>query len=293
MEKKDFQYGGQAVIEGVMMRGPDQYAIAVNKGDDIDVEVRHFKSLVEKTPFLKLPFVRGVVALFESLLLGIKALTYSANKAFDEEEEELSTKETVITLTIGIALSIVLLIIIPTTLTHWVADSVKNPFLNNLIEGLIRLGIFLSYIALISRMDDIRRVFQYHGAEHKVINAYEAKEELDVERVQKYSVMHPRCGTSFLLIVITIKIFVFALLGYQEDVLWRNLSRIMLLPVVAGVSYEILKLSAKYSENALAKAAIIPGLMLQKLTTREPDDKQVETAIAAFKAVMKKGENKC
>jgi len=291
LNNRDFQYGGQAVIEGVMMRGPGAYAIAVHTGNSIDVEIKPFKSIAEKYPFLKWPFVRGVVALFESLVLGIKALTHSANKAFDEDEEELSFKEIVITLTIGIVLSIVLLIVIPTTLTYWLAASVKNPFLNNFIEGLIRLAVFLSYIAFISCMSDIRRVFQYHGAEHKVINAYEAKDELNVGSVQKYSTLHPRCGTSFLLIVMTIKIFVFALLGHQEDVLWRNLSRIMLLPVIAGVSYEILKLSAKYSNSFFWKAAVAPGLWLQKLTTREPDDKQVETAIAAFKAVLKEGES--
>lgn len=287
--KKKFPYGGQAVIEGVMIRGPKIRAVAVRKPDQsIIIDTAPVTSIGDCLPFLKWPLIRGMVVLIESMVLGIKALTYSANQAFDEDEENLSTLELVVTLALGIGLSIVLLVIIPTTLTHWAAAAVKDPFLNNLIEGILRLGIFLAYIVLISRMKDIKRVFQYHGAEHKTIHAYEAGQPLTVEQVQRYSVLHPRCGTSFLLIVMTIKIFVYALLGHQEDVVWRNVSRILLLPVIAGISYEILKMSARHFQNRFWRVAITPGLWLQKLTTREPDNQQVEVAIAAFNAVLEK-----
>ena len=288
--KGGFQYGGQAVIEGVMMRGPKTRSVAVRKPDKtIAIDRREMSSVAERYRFFKWPGIRGVVSLFESLILGIEALSYSANQAVDEEEE-LSKKEIAVTMLVGFGLAVLLFVILPTAATHWVAGAVTDPFWSNMVEGVIRLGVFLAYVIAISRVKDIQRVFQYHGAEHKVINAYEAGEPLEVANVQKYTTLHPRCGTSFLLIVMLVSIFVFALLGHNDNIIWRILSRVLLLPVVAGISYELLKLSAKHTDNIICKLAVSPGLWLQKLTTREPDDHQVEVAITALQAVLEEGE---
>lgn len=290
MLKGGFQYGGQAVIEGVMMRGPKTRSIAVRKPDNsIITDRKPVTSIAQRYPFLKWPGVRGVVALFESLIMGIEALSYSANQSV-EEEEELTKKEMVITMMVALGLAILLFVALPTAATHWAAGAVKDPFWSNIIEGVIRLAVFLAYVVAISRMQDIQRVFQYHGAEHKVINAYEAGVPLEVNQIQRYSTLHPRCGTSFLLIVMLVSIFVFATLGHHDNIIWRILSRVLLMPVVAGVSYELLKLSSKYTDNKLCQMAITPGLWLQKLTTREPDDSQVEVAISALSAVLEEGE---
>lgn len=286
----DFQYGGQAVIEGVMMRGPSSRAIAVRLPEGgIAIDEKNIGSITNKYPFLKWPLIRGVVALVESLLIGIEALSYSANQALGEEEE-LSKTEMVLTIGFALALAVVLFVIIPTGAAHFLQGFVKGSLAQNLVEGVIRLGVFLLYVVLIGRMQDIKRVFQYHGAEHKVINAYEAGEELTPKRVQSYSTFHPRCGTSFLLIVLVLSIFLFALLG-EQVLWWRITSRILLLPVLAGISYEALKLSARYADNFLCKILISPGRWLQGLTTGEPDESQVEVAITAFGAVLKESEN--
>lgn len=286
-----FQYGGQAVIEGVMMRGPDERAVAVRRPDEtIVVDKKAVGSLTKRVPVLKWPLVRGVVVLFEALILGIEALTYSANQAAGEEEEEqLTTKEIVITIGFALGLAILLFAVLPTAAAHFLQSIAPGSFIQNLIEGIFRIAIFLLYVIAIGRLADIRRVFQYHGAEHKVINAYEAGEELTVERIQRHSVLHPRCGTSFLLIVMVISILLFSLLG-EQVLWWRILSRVLLLPAVAGISYELVKLSGKYANAPLCSVLIAPGLWLQKLTTGPPDDGQVEVALAAFKAVLKEGE---
>jgi uncharacterized protein YqhQ len=284
--KSGFQYGGQAVIEGVMMRGPKTRSIAVRRPDDsIITDLRPVDSITKRFPFLKWPGVRGVVALFEALIMGMEALSYSANQAV-EEEEELTTKEMIITILVALALAMGLFVALPTAATHWLAGAVQHPFWNNLIEGVIRLAVFLGYIVVISRMEDIQRVFQYHGAEHKVINAHEAGVPLKVTEIQRFSTLHPRCGTSFLLIVMIVSIFVFALLGHHDNIVLRILSRVLLMPVVAGISYELLKLSGKYAQHALCSWAVKPGLWLQRLTTQEPDDQQVEVAISALEAVL-------
>lgn len=289
--KGRFQYGGQAVIEGVMMRGPKILSIAVRRPDDtIITDLRPVKSIVQKMPFLKWPGIRGIVVLFEALVTGIKALSYSANQALDEEEE-LTKKEIVLTMLAALGLALALFVALPTAVTHWAAAAVVDPFWNNVIEGIIRLAVFLAYIVAIAKMEDIQRVFQYHGAEHKVINAYEAGVPLEVNKIQSFPTLHPRCGTSFLLIVMLVSIFIFALLGHQEHIWWRILSRILLMPVVAGVSYELLKLSGKHASNVFCRLAIAPGLWLQKLTTQQPDDSQVEVAVQALKAVLEEGEN--
>ena len=284
-----FQYGGQAVIEGVMMRGPDSRAIAVRKPDQsILVDEKEVGSVTRKVPFLKWPFVRGTIVLIESLAMGIEALSFSASQATDEEEEQLTIKEIVITIILSMGLAIFLFAVLPTALAHMMITIAPGTLIQNIIEGFFRIAVLLIYIVAIGRLEDIKRVFQYHGAEHKVINAYEAKEPLVVEKIQRYSTLHPRCGTSFLLIVIVISILVFSLLGKQV-LWWRILSRVLLLPVVAGISYELVKLSGKYATVPLCRILITPGLWLQKLTTNPPDDGQVEVALAAFKAVFKEG----
>lgn len=286
-----FQYGGQAVIEGVMMRGPAHRAIAVRRPDEsIVVDEKSVGSITKKFPFLKLPFIRGVVMLFESLIMGVQALAYSAEQAMGEEEEEqLSKWEIFLTIAFSLGLAIVLFIVIPTSLTYFTASTIQDNFIRNIIEGAIRLGVFLGYVLAVSRIKDIQRVFMYHGAEHKVINAFEAGKELTVGEVQRFSTLHPRCGTSFLLIVILIKVVIFS--GVTASGLFGQIFfRILLLPVVAGVAYELLKLSGKYQDKGLCRIFIAPGLWLQKLTTNEPDDSQVEVAIKAFRAVHKEGD---
>ncbi|AEG61907.1 DUF1385 domain-containing protein [Desulforamulus ruminis] len=286
-----FQYGGQAVIEGVMMRGPSRRAVAVRRPDEtIAINEKPMGSITQRLPFLKLPFIRGVVMLFESLIMGIEALSYSAEQAMGEEEEEKISKwEMALTIAFSLGLAIVLFIVLPTTLIYYAGSGIQDNFLRNVIEGIVRLAVFLGYVVAVSRMKDIQRVFMYHGAEHKVINAYEAGKELTVQEVQRFSTLHPRCGTSFLLIVILIKVVIFS--GVTASGLFGQIFfRVLLLPVVAGVAYELLKLSGKYQDKGLCKIFIAPGLWLQKLTTNEPDDAQVEVAIKAFDAVRKEGD---
>jgi uncharacterized protein YqhQ len=286
----NFQYGGQAVIEGVMMRGPGSRAVAVRLPEgNISVDNREIGSITRRFPFLKLPFIRGVVVLIESLIIGIEALSYSANQALGEEEA-ISGREIVLTMGLALAAAVGLFIVLPTGAAHLVKNYVPGSLAQNILEGVVRLGVFILYVVVIGRFDDIKRVFQYHGAEHKVINAYEAGVELKPAEVQRFSTFHPRCGTSFLLIVLVLSIFLFALLGHQV-LWWRIVSRILLLPVLAGISYEALKLSAKYAENFLCRLLITPGRWLQGLTTGEPDDSQVEVAISALGAVLKESED--
>lgn len=275
--------GGQAVIEGVMMRGPEYVATAVREpSGKISVKTEKVSSITQRYPILKKPMLRGVVALGESLILGLKSLSYSAKMA-GEEGEELTDREILMTMVFSLGLAIVLFVIIPTAAAKYIHSSITDPMWLNLAEGGLRMLIFLAYIYGISRLKDIQRVFQYHGAEHKTIHAYEAGEKLTVENVQKHSTLHPRCGTAFLLIVMIVSIIMFAFLGWPD--LWlRILSRVILLPVVAGVSYEIIKI-AGHSSNTFIRLAILPGLWLQKITTNQPDDKQVEVAIQALEAV--------
>lgn len=279
-----FQYGGQAVIEGVMMRGRHKIAIAVRKPDnEIIIEEHPVSSITQKFPFLKWPFIRGTVALIESLIIGIQALAFSANQAAEGEGEELSRWEMAVTIGIAMVLGILLFVVAPTTIARLLYGF--STFLVNIGEGLFRISIFLIYVVAISRMKDIQRVFQYHGAEHKVINNFESGEQLTVENARKYSRLHPRCGTSFLLIVMVIMILVFGFLG-KPGLVVRIVSRVVLLPVIAGISYEVLKLSAKYCNTLPMRILIAPGMWLQKLTTREADDSQLEVAIQALRAVF-------
>ena len=275
--------GGQAVIEGVMMRGFGKVATAVREpGGNINVQVKPLSSIADRYPVLKLPLLRGAVSLFESLMLGMKSLSFSAQAA-GEEDEQLSDRELVATIIFAIALACVLFLAIPTFAAKFFHTLTDDPILLNLAEGFLRLIIFLAYLFAISRMKDIQRVFQYHGAEHKTIFCYEADLPLTVENVKKFPRLHPRCGTAFLLIVMLVSIFVFAFLGWPD--LWlRILSRIILLPLVAGLSYELIRFSAR-SKNSFIRLATLPGLWLQYLTTREPDDSMIEVAIKSLEAV--------
>ena len=283
-----FQYGGQAVIEGVMMRGPRDCAVAVRgPSGDIVIDHRQLNPFQEKYPIFKKPIFRGVWALFDSMVLGIKTLTYSANVAMDEEEEELSLWEIVLTIGLAFGLAVLLFVVAPTVAAHFMSGYM-GPVGQNIAEGILRILIFLGYVVGISVLKDIQRVFQYHGAEHKVIHAYEAGEELsDVKSIQGYSTLHPRCGTAFLLIVMVLTVFFFSFLN-TPGLLARIVSRVLLLPLIAGVSYELLKFTAKHDDSPIVKVLIAPGLWLQKLTTREPDDGMIEVAVKALDAVLEK-----
>lgn len=283
---KNFQYGGQAVIEGVMMRGPKEVAVAVRKPQgEVIVDRQVLNSVTEKYPVLKRPMLRGVVALFEALVLGIRMLTFSANTVMEEEEEELSSLEIALTVSFALAMAVLLFVIIPTVAVHFIQPYFSF-FWQNLIEGVLRILIFLGYVVGISFLKDIQRVFQYHGAEHKVIHAYEADEKItSIKDVQKYTTLHPRCGTAFLLMVMVLTVLFFSFLE-TPDLFLRITSRILLLPVVAGAAYELIKFSARHSDKKLVSAITMPGLWLQKLTTREPDDSQVEVALTALNAVL-------
>ncbi|MBO4402015.1 MAG: DUF1385 domain-containing protein [Selenomonadaceae bacterium] len=277
--------GGQAVIEGVMMRGFGKVATAVREpSGNINVQVKPVRSIAEKYPVLKLPFLRGSVTLIESLVLGIRSLSFSAQAA-GEEDEQISDSELAASIVLAMVVACGLFIAVPTFAAKFLHALTDDPFWFNLAEGFLRLAIFVLYIFAISQMSDIQRVFQYHGAEHKTIFCYEADLPLTVENVKKFPRLHPRCGTAFLLIVMIVSIFVFAFLGWPD--LWlRILSRILLLPVVAGIAYEIIRFAGR-STNPLVHAAILPGLWLQYLTTREPDDSMIEVAIASLEAVQK------
>ncbi len=276
--------GGQAVIEGVMMRGFGKVATAVREPNgNINVQIKSVTSIADKFPILKLPILRGAVSLFESLILGMRSLSFSAQAA-GEEDEQLSDREIIGTVILAILLACVLFLAIPTGAAKIFHELTDDPLILNLAEGFLRLIIFLAYLFAISQMKDIRRTFQYHGAEHKTIFCYEAGESLTVENAKKFPRLHPRCGTAFLLIVMLVSIFVFAFLGWPE--LWlRILSRIILLPLVAGISYELIRFSAR-STNSFVRLATLPGLWLQYLTTREPDDSMLEVAIKSLQAVI-------
>lgn len=285
---KKFQYGGMAVIEGVMMRGPKRTSLAVRKPDgSIEVEEEANSDLASRYPFLKWPFIRGTYVLIDSMVMGIRMLNKSANMSLDEEEEELSAKEIFFTGLLAFALAVLLFVALPTAIVHFSSDYLGGVLSQNIVEGIIRISFFLLYVYAISKMEDIQRVFCYHGAEHKSIFAYEAGEELIVENVRKFSTLHPRCGTSFLLIVMVISILVFVLLG-EGDLFYRIWSRLAVLPVIAGCGYEFLKFSGKYYSSGWARFLIAPGLYLQKLTTSEPDDSMLEVAITALQAVLDK-----
>jgi uncharacterized protein YqhQ len=288
--KRDAPVGGQAVLEGVMMRGVSVWAVAVRSPEgQIEVETEPIKPWASRHRIWRLPVIRGVVALGESLKIGFKALAISANAQLDEDEE--GQKEEIggwvwgLTIVLSMLMAIGLFFVVPVGLTSLIKDQLGSPFLFWLVEGVLRTGIFIGYIAAISKMPDLRRVFEYHGAEHKTISCYEAEDELVPARAKLYSRLHPRCGTSFLLIVMVLAIFVFAPLGLPAWY-WLVLSRILGIPLIAGLSYEVIKWAGKNRRKAWVRAIMWPGLMLQNLTTREPDEEQLAVAIASLNAVL-------
>jgi uncharacterized protein YqhQ len=283
--------GGQAILEGVMMRGPGHWALAVRKPNGEIAEVnRPIRSVMTRHWFFRLPIVRGVVALGESLAIGFRALAISANYAAQEEgedgnevETELSRGALIFAFAIAIGFALVLFKVTPALITSWLPIDTTGWFV--IVEGLIRVTLFIGYLVLISLLPDLRRVFEYHAAEHKVINAYEAGEELVPARVQKFSLIHPRCGTAFLLWVMVIAIFVFAFLG-RPPLPWLIASRILLLPLIAGLAYELIRFAGKHTGNRLVMTLLAPGLWLQRLTTRQPSLDQLEVSIRALKEVL-------
>jgi uncharacterized protein YqhQ len=292
MEK--INIGGQAVIEGVLMRAPRSMAIAVRRPDgEIVVKRDRVVPLSERFPVLKLPLVRGAVALFSSLVIGIKALSFSANAAMaeGEKQEELTPLAMGGTMAVALLFGVLLFFVLPLYLTKLLVPVIGDSNLVfNLVDGLIRVLVFLLYVYSISRMNDIQRVFQYHGAEHKSIYAFEAGESLTVENVKRYSRLHPRCGTSFLLIVMLVSILVFSLIPKLWPFYAKAGARIVLLPLIAGLSYEVLKWSARHEQAPLVRLLITPGLALQRLTTREPDDAQLEVAIRSMEEAIEVNE---
>ena len=339
-EKKMTSIGGQAVIEGIMMKGPDKIAVAVRKPDGeiiIDESENKIKGGVRK-----IPLVRGVFAFVDSMVTGVKALMFSANfydedgtakdkvsedkkdsenknesedrnvsedkekvndieksesKTLKDAKKEESNEEMpgwmmALTVLTSVCISIGLFIALPNIIAGFLVPNVEdangNVFLYNLVESIVKIVIFLTYLILVSKLKDIQRVFEYHGAEHKTIFCYENGEDLTVENVKKFQRFHPRCGTSFLMFVIVISIIVFSVIGRFDSKIINVLVRIALLPVVAGISYEIIRFAGKHTDNKWISWLNKPGMMLQKLTTREPDEKQIEVAIAALKAVLPK-----
>ena len=278
-------FGGQAVMEGVMMRSKDHMVVCVRQpNNDIVTKKEELHSLSEKYRFLKLPFLRGILALFETLYAGIKGIYFSANAAFgdEDEEESLNPKEIAVVVAVAICLSILLFSVTPFFLTSLL--NLGGGVLFNIAEGVVRLSFLLAYLAAVSLVGDFKRIFQYHGAEHTAINAYEAGVELNVENARRYSRFHARCGTSFLLIVTLISILFFSLMP-SADYLVRLSYRVVLIPVISAVSYELLKLSDRYRDSRIMKVLVAPGLALQHLTTRQPDDDMIEVAIKAVKEV--------
>lgn len=275
-------YGGQAVIEGVMMRGPERMAIAVRRPDgEIGLRVERIESAVRRYRFLGWPLIRGVVALVETTALGITALLYSAAEASPGDQQP-SRGELAATTIAGVIGALALFVALPTWLTGLIRAHAASALVANAVEGLIRLLLLVGYLKAIALIPDIQRVFQYHGAEHKVINALEAGDELTVPRVRRYPREHKRCGTSFLLYVVVISILVYAFLGWHT--VWvRVLLRLALVPVIAGLAYEFIRLAGR-SDHPVVNLLSRPGMWLQGLTTREPDDQQLEVSIAALQA---------
>jgi uncharacterized protein YqhQ len=285
--------GGQAVLEGVMMRGPSNWTLAVRKPNgEIAEHQAQIRSPMARHRVFRLPVIRGVIALGESLAIGFRALAISANYAAQEGTEEdaeevqteLSRASLFFAFAIAIGFALMLFKVTPALITSWLPIETTGWFV--IVEGLIRVSFFIGYISLISLLPSLRRVFQYHGAEHKAINAFEAGEELTPEKVQRFSLIHPRCGTAFLLWVMVIAIFVFAFIGQPW---WPYLiaSRVLLLPVIAGLAYELIRFAGKHQQNTILMTLLAPGLWLQRLTTREPSLDQVEVSIRALREVLR------
>lgn len=286
----EFHYGGQAVIEGVMMRGRRHMTTVVRRPDgELTEDTQTLPSLY--TGRLRtLPLLRGIVVLIEALVLGVKILMYSANVSLEEEGEKVEGWLVWVTLAFSLVAAVAVFFVAPLFITNQI--NVESNVLFHVIEGVIRLGIFIVYLELISLMPDIKRVFAYHGAEHKTVNAYEAGVPLEVEAVKEYSKAHVRCGSSFIFTVLVLAIIVFSLVGIAEPTFWMMLlARILLVPVIAALGYEVIYFGARHAGNRLVRAILAPGLWLQSMTTREPDDGQIEVAIAALSRVLEAEES--
>jgi uncharacterized protein YqhQ len=282
----ELNYGGQAVIEGVMMRGSKAFAVAVRApSGDIVVHSEPLTAAVYTKPWAKWPFVRGLTMLWDSLGLGMRTLLFSADVAIGEQEVEFKGPAVWGTVAVSIAVAVGLFFLLPSLIAKLMDQVLISNLAFSLIEGVIRLAFFLGYVAVIGRWGDVKRVFSYHGAEHKTINAYEAGVSLDPDSIDHYSTQHMRCGTSFLLTVLLVSIVIFAPFRFPQ-IYWRLLSRIVMIPVVAGISYEFIKLAARHSSNILVRILTAPGLLMQRLTTNLPDKGMIEVALAAFKAVL-------
>ena len=306
-EEKIMPIGGQAVIEGVMMRSPKRIATAIRRASGaIEIKIDEFESLIQRKKILNIPIIRGAITLIEVMVLGIKTLQWSADKAMEDMEEEdskkkkakkkksgMSTANAIFTVTIALAIGISMFFILPLYITTAIFSIEQNAFLFNLIAGIIRIIFFLLYVWGISKMKDVKRLFQYHGAEHKTIFAFEDKVFLTPENAQKYTTFHPRCGTSFLVIVMLISLLFFAILDsiiisiYGDiNFLIRVITHVPLIPLVGGLGYEAIKASAKYHHLKIVQFLILPGLGLQRITTNKPDESQLEVAIEALKAAL-------
>jgi uncharacterized protein YqhQ len=285
-------YGGQAVIEGVMMRGANAVAIAMRAPNDEIVLHTEPLGKVYQSKINKIPFLRGLIMLWDALALGMRALTISANMQTDEEEEQIEGPLLYLTMAFSLLLSIALFFLAPAAAGHYLGAwfNIENAWTANLVEGIVRLMILVGYIAAIGQMEDIKRVFRYHGAEHKTINAFEDGAELTPEVVAAYPLEHPRCGTAFLLTVVLFSIVLFTLIGPIDSILVKLATRLVLVPVLAGISYEYIRWTARHLDSPFVKALIKPNLALQRLTTKEPDLKILEVGIASFNAMRSKEE---
>ncbi|HLD86591.1 MAG TPA: DUF1385 domain-containing protein [Candidatus Nanoarchaeia archaeon] len=301
-EIESLAIGGQAVIEGVMILAPTKYAISVRKPDN-SIKTRITKLRSPHSRFKKLPFIRGSVNLVRMLRIGMKALVWSANQAATKKDEKLSTKEMGATIFFSILFAIGIFVALPYILTHWIGFREEaKPMLFNLVDGIIRIAFFVAYIWAISFMKDIKRMFQYHGAEHMAIHCHEHKKKLTVENVAKFTTLHPRCGTAFLILVLLVSILMFSVIPSLVNWIFPSFSglnfwlrkvilffvRILFIPVVAGISYELLKASDRHKGNVIWRMISAPGLWLQKITTQKPNRDQIEVAIASVKAVLRK-----
>ena len=274
-------YGGQAVIEGVMIRGQRNIAVACRRPDGSVATMRHPIPRIFLGRLRRIPLIRGITAMAEMLTLGMRALSYSANVAAEAEGEEISKGNMAVMMLVSLSLAIGIFFLIPVFASDWLEELMGSALLANIAEGVFRLLLFLGYIALISRMEDIRRVFMYHGAEHMTVHAQERGDPLDVEHIRQYPTAHPRCGTAFLLVVMVVAILAFIFVG-REPFWWLITSRIVLVPAIAAVSYEVIRFSGRHAGNPLVNLITAPSLALQSLTTRQPDDDQIEIAIVVM-----------
>jgi uncharacterized protein YqhQ len=281
---KELNAGGQAVIEGVMMRVKNRVNMAVLKPDGEVLEEKHdFNSVTKKIKLLELPVLRGIIILFETLYLGVKLLYHSANYSAKTEKDKISKKELVFSFALSMIIAIGLFIVFPFYVAKWI--DFDNKILFNAVDGIIKIILFVGYVVIISFFKDVKRIFEFHGAEHKVVNAFENDEHLILENVKKYSTYHPRCGTSFIVFVLTISIVVFSLIP-DVSVLEKILLRILLIPLIGGISYEILKLNSRIKTKWLQTIIGFPGYLIQKITTQEPDEEQLNIAITALKGCI-------